>query len=326
MISSLHNASTPTPQSAGKPRILILRGGSIGDFVFTLPAFTAVRKQWPKAYIELVGYPHIAQLAVAGGLADSVFSLESANVARYFAMGAVLDEKQTEYIRSFDLIISYLYDPIGTLKENLLNAGARQVIYGDPRVLMSHAIDVLMKPLEELAIYPEGGEFSQLAITDHHRKSGKSKVERVGERVVALHPGSGSPKKNWPLSRFVELGEKLRKKGIIPVFTLGEADREIAVELERQKTGITVLPTGSLLELAEFLFACSGYVGNDSGITHLAAALGIPVVAIFGPTEPDIWAPRSPNAKVITSSERTTESLASVSVEQVFDEIRAMLR
>jgi heptosyltransferase-3 len=326
MTASRHNSKTPALQSPGKPRILILRGGSIGDFIFTLPAFAAVRKQWPNAYIELVGYPHIAQLAVAGGLADKVISLESANVARYFAIGVVLDKAQTEYIRSFDLIISYLYDPAGTVKENLLCAGARQVIYGDPRVLMTHAIDVLIKPLEELAIYPDGGEFSRLAIADHHRKNGKAKAERVGERVVALHPGSGSPKKNWPLSCFVELAEKLRKKGIIPVFTVGEADREIAAELERQKSGITVLPTGSLIELAEFLSACAGYVGNDSGITHLAAALGIPVVVVFGPTEPDIWAPRGPNTKVIKSSERTTESLTSVSVEQVFDELCAVLR
>jgi ADP-heptose:LPS heptosyltransferase len=120
--------------------------------------------------------------------------------------------------------------------------------------------------------------------------------------------------------------QQAQKNRIIPVFTLGEADREIAVELEKQKSGITVLPTGSLIELAEFLSACAGYVGNDSGITHLAAALGIPVVVVFGPTEPDIWAPRGPNARVIKSGGRTTESLASVPVERVFGEICAMLQ
>ena len=66
-------------------RFLILRGGAIGDFILTLPAIAAVRERWPDAYIELIGYPHIANLALAAGLVDHVDSLDRAEMARFFS-------------------------------------------------------------------------------------------------------------------------------------------------------------------------------------------------------------------------------------------------
>lgn len=313
MTSSIHKTNVTI-----KPRFLVLRGGSVGDFILTLPALAALRRQWPDAYIELTGYPHIAELAVAGGLVDKVVSLESANIARYFAFDAVIEESQACYIKSFDLIISYLYDPGGTVKENMLKAGARQVIYGSPMIAAGHAIDILMKPLETLAIYPEGTEFSRLTLVGMHREKGVVRRKRVGEKVVAIHPGSGSSKKNWPLVSFIQLAERLRaESGCTPVFTLGEADGEIAVELDRIRCDIPIVSSLPLIELAEFLSACVGYVGNDSGITHLAASLGLPVVAVFGPTDPEIWAPRGPNIKVIQANGSGLDDLRRISVAEV---------
>ena len=66
------------------PRFLLLRGGAIGDFIATLPVLQALRAQWPEAVIEIWGYPHVAELAVAAGLAQSVVSLERAEMARFF--------------------------------------------------------------------------------------------------------------------------------------------------------------------------------------------------------------------------------------------------
>lgn len=301
-------------------RILILRGGSIGDFILTLPAFAALRRQWPNAHIELIGYPHIAQLALAGGLAQVVTSLEKASIARLFALNAVIDEKQAEYLKSFHFVLSYLFDPDNTVKRHMLEAGVRQVLYGSPRVLAGHAIDTLMKPLEELAIYSDGVEFSQLTLTAEHRGKGVARAREFGGKIMAIHPGSGSPKKNWPLERFVALAGKLRAEcRVTPVFTLGEADRDISRALKAEHSDIAVFPTGSLVLLAEFLSACAGYVGNDSGITHLAAALGIPVVALFGPSDPAMWAPRGPNTKVIASG---GGQLDAITVEQVMDGMR----
>ena len=79
------------------------------------------------------------------------------------------------------------------------------------------------------------------------------------------------------------------------------------------------------MEIAEGLAACVGYVGNDSGITHVAAALGIPVVGLYGPTDPAIWGPRGPHVRVITGAEPTTSGLAGITVREVLDGLQAMI-
>jgi heptosyltransferase-2 len=311
----------PYPQER-ESRILVLRGGAIGDFLLTLPALTAIRRQWPTAYIELMGYPHIAQLSVVGGLANKVVSLNGPTAAQLFCPHPALPAEQIRHIRSFNLIVSYLNDPDEVVKENLIAAGARNVICGCPLVTDSHAIDTLMKPLEQLGIANSGNEYSTLPLSAPNIENGQRRARRLGEHVVAIHPGSGSPRKNWRLGKFLRIAKRLQVElGFTPVITLGEADEAIAAELKNVQDEYTLLPSCSLLELAEFLSACEGYVGNDSGITHLAAALGLPVVALFGPTDPRLWAPRGPNTKILCAPEPTPEALAAIPTDAVWEAI-----
>ena len=294
-----------------RPRFLVLRGGAIGDFVLTLPALRALRERWPDAHIELLGYPHVANLALACGLVDHVDSLDRAGMARFFSLIPSFSEEQIEYIRSFDLIVSFLHDPGGVVQENLRAAGARQVIYGSPLVERGHAVDHLVKPLETLALYVSG-ENPRLEITATIRKQGASWLAARGleTNAVAIHPGSGSPKKNWPVDRFAELARKLAAGGIAgPFFTWGEADEKTAGTLQLTAGDIPFLTNCTLVELAAVFANCRAYVGNDSGITHIAAALGIPVVALFGPSDPDRWGPRGPNVKILRAQSRKMKDI-----------------
>lgn len=300
------------------PRILVLRGGAIGDFVVTLPAIRLLRERWPAAHIELVGYPHIASLAAAGGLVDRVRSLDSADIARLFSLRPDLPDEQREYLRSFHVVLSYLYDPYRTVRQNLEDAGVRQVLYVSPLVKSGHAVEQLLEPLAELAIYPEGPVCPTLSLTEPHRADGRQRRAAFGPRIVALHPGSGSPKKNWPLAGFLSLAEAIEKDtGMTAVFLLGEADEGIARKLKEVAPELPVLPGGNLVELAGFLSACEAYVGNDSGITHLAAALGIPVVALYGPTDPATWGARGPSVTILRSADPTTKGLSRLPVPRV---------
>jgi len=302
----------------------VLRGGAIGDFIVTLPALNALRRRWPDAHVEIVGYPRIAGLAEAAGIADRVVSLDSADVARFFSLCPELSEEQRDYVCSFDLVISYLFDPDGTVKRNLLAAGARQVIYGSPRVEGMHAIEYLMRPLEELALYPEGGEQPRLDLAAAHRTKGRDRAGAFGESVIAVHPGSGSPDKNWPLDGFVELARKIgTSTSHTPVFILGEADAAIAASLRETGNPPGVLTGCTLLELAQTLSACRGYVGNDSGVTHIAAAVGIPVVALFGPSDPDTWGPRGDNVSIVRAPDASAEGLGRVGVDEVYARLAA---
>ncbi len=300
-----------------KVRFLVLRGGAIGDFILTLPALTALRERWPEAYIELVGYPHIANLALAAGLVDHVESLDRADVARFFAQIPQFTQQQAEHISSFHLVISYLHDRVGTVKHNLLMAGAKQVIYGSPIVSEGHAIDHLVKPLETLAIYVAGAN-PRLALGENVRRPGREWLEAngLGKAAVAIHPGSGSPAKNWPVERFVELAERIAKSGKgKPFFVLGEADHAIAPVLA-ERAGHTPALTGrTLVDVASVLASCRAYVGNDSGITHIAAALGIPTIALFGSSDPDRWGPRGENVRILRADDGKMESITRDQVE-----------
>lgn len=97
---------------------------------------------------------------------------------------------------------------------------------------------------------------------------------------AVIHPFSGSPKKNWPLDRFRAAAALLARR--MPVHWCAGPEEELP--------GAVRFP--DLRRLARWLSAAAVYLGNDSGITHLAAACGVPVIALFGPTDPRVWAPR----------------------------------
>lgn len=281
------------PIRSHAPHFLILRGGSLGDFIVTLPVLQALRAQWPNARMEIWGYPHIANLAVAGGLAESVVSLDRAEMARFFVPAPEFTEAQVAAVRSFDLIFNYLHDPVGQVRTNLLLAGAKQVLSGSPIIKRGHAISFLLEPLEALAIYPSD-LVPALELSPEARAAGRGRLRSLGLKgqPIAVHPGSGSPDKNWPVERYVEIIRRLRIRGRETIGILGEADAEAAAVLARELSDLPVLAGLALSELAETLAECGAFLGNDSGVTHLAAALGLPVVALFGPSDAETWSPR----------------------------------
>ena len=107
--SNGHSSSFDPLNSRGK--ILVIRGGAIGDFILTLPAIAALRQQFPQAHLEILGYPHIAQLAQIGGLVNRVQSIEARALAGFFARGGELAGDLAGYFSGFNIIVSYLYDP-----------------------------------------------------------------------------------------------------------------------------------------------------------------------------------------------------------------------
>lgn len=299
------------PIRSHAPRFLLLRGGSIGDFIVTLPVLQALRAQWPAACIEIWGYPHIAALAVAGGLAQSVVSLDRAEMARFFVPEPQFTDAQVAAVRSFDLVFNYLHDPVGQVRSNLLLAGAKQVLSGSPIIKHGHAVPFLLEPLQALALF-EAEAVPALNLSGAARARGRARLRELGMkgRPVAVHPGSGSPAKNWPVERHVAIIRRLREQGREVVGIIGEADAEEAPVLAREVPGLPLLAGLALPELAETLAECRGYLGNDSGITHLAAAVGLPVVALFGPSDADKWSPRGRGGvKVVRAPEGELERL-----------------
>ena len=289
-------------------RALVVRGGALGDFLLTLPVLQALREAAPDARIEVLAYPGLAALAKSSGTVDDVRSIEYGPLAGFFTQGTVLDPALRDYFRSFDLIVSYLYDPDGVFRENLRAAGASRIIAGPHRPqLAGHAIDQLAAPLAELGL-PLASRASRLNMTPSVHPA----------PTIALHPGSGSAAKNWPPERWRESAAQLLESAPAARLAVigGEADAE-ALEHFRDLDGSerTVfwenLP---LTELATRLAGAAFYLGHDTGISHLAAAAGTPSLLLFGPTDPGVWSPPHDHVRVLRAPDGRLEDLTVSSV------------
>jgi heptosyltransferase III len=282
-------------------RILVIRGGAIGDFILTLPAIKLLRDQFPQAHIEILGYTHIILLAENRFHADAIRSLESRPLATCFVRGAVLPAELNEYFGSFDLILSYLFDPEGIFQSNLKRCGINMFLAGPPKLNgREHAAFQLARPLEQIGlhlqdlsarIYPakQDREFARNVLTDSSKP------------VVAFHPGSGSETKNWPVEKWRRLGEHFLSTESNLLVIGGEADEERLRFLEtawkdKRARFVKNLP---LPHLAALLETTSLFVGHDSGVSHIAAAVGTRSLLLFGRTDPAIWAPANENVTVL---------------------------
>jgi heptosyltransferase-2 len=284
-------------------RILVIRGGAIGDFILTLPALKALRDAHPHAHIEILAYKHIAVLAENRFYAQAVHSIEYARLARFFARNSELPVELADYFAGFDLIVSYLYDPDQIFEANLRRCSVQNLICGPARISETggHAARQLAQPIEKLGI--EVVDLAERIFpSPQDRNFARDFLASLLQPIVAIHPGSGSHEKNWPLENWIGLFSQSNRSAAFErlVVILGEADEDQTRQLEREWKSRDVhfarnLPLphlGAVLEHAIF-------IGHDSGISHLAAAAGANCILLFGPTDPDVWAPRNENVRVL---------------------------
>lgn len=280
-------------------RVLVIRGGALGDFILTLPAIRLLREGIPDCHLEVMGYPGIASLAVSAGLAEAVKPLGHQDMAPLFAPGAPVKDAVADYLRSFNLVVSYLFDPDGHFRGNLERLGVKTLIECAHRVRpgAGPASVQLARPLEKLALFLE------------------EPSPWIGERRPALatepapfwilHPGSGSESKNWPAESWQAMLTKARENGLVSqvVIVTGEAEEargQMSAWQGKAEEHWHALPLPELAgRLQEAARGGALFLGHDSGISHLAAACGLRCLVLFGPTDPEVWAPQNPGARVL---------------------------
>ena len=230
-----------------------------------------------------------------------------------FNRDSILSDAVTKYLRA-DLTISYLSDPERVIESKFLASSSAQFLQGPFRLDLERcpAVEQLARPLRVLGID---------SIDPVPRLTMSSAGPSPGR--LAIHPGSGSPKKNWPLNHWAQLLVKL-----IPFFddvllVAGEADTKIAQALKPLMPAdkLRLCVDRSLSDLVAELSRATLFVGHDSGVTHIAAATGICTIALFGPTDPIIWSPNGDHVTVIQSPDRTMAGLA---VETVLETLRPL--
>jgi len=310
-------------------RILVIRGGAIGDFILTLPALRALRDVWPRAHVEILGYKHIAVLAENRFYAQAVRSIEYGSLSSFFARNSELPAELANYFASFDLIVSYLYDPDRIFENNLRRCGVENLLCGPPKIVENagHAARQLARPIEEMGIRVVDLSERVFPSTED-RQFASDFLQSLRQPIVAIHPGSGSKKKNWPLENWIALvsgtagfSHAEGKNGRVEKFhslvvISGEADKSQTEQLEREWKGQDVrfaknLPLPHLAAVLER----SIFIGHDSGISHLAAAAGANCVLLFGPTNPAVWAPKNKNVEVLSAESGRLSDLEIGSVQ-----------
>ncbi len=310
-------------------KILFIRGGAIGDFILTMPAIQLVRETLPEARVEVLGYEPITSLAKAAALVDATRSIEHGPMAGFFVPKGELDSEWKDYFGSFSVVISYLYDSDGFFRENVERCDVDTFIQAPHKVDENQedesAAKQLAKPLESLAMFLET-PFVELPVDLAGSEAGK--LDSTAVCRIALHPGSGSPRKNWSFEGWIEVVEKLNQKipGSEFLIISGEAEMRSIGEFISMldETGVNWkhLEHMDLPSVATAVQQCDLFLGHDSGISHLAAACGLPAVLLFGPTRPQIWAPQNPGVKTIAAPEG---DLSRINVDEVVTTAIAVL-
>jgi heptosyltransferase-3 len=274
--------------------ITVIRAGALGDVVLTLPAVAALRSAFPSARLRVVGYP--THWAVAGNLVDEVQSIDTA------AMTGLLTNNPTEPLQralgSSDLVVAWTgHDPTSTLRA----IGVRRIVYAPPTP--PPGIPVTRRLLQSLAeLLAEGSEDAgssfelnawRLPFSEPERREGRALLEKLGlTGAILIHPGAGAVWKRWPAARFAATGMTLLRQGLQVALLAGPADSDAIAAVQRHAAQpFPVIPSGPIRSLGAILSRAPCYLGNDSGVTHLAGAVGAPTVALFGPTDPATWKP-----------------------------------
>ncbi|MBV9733289.1 MAG: glycosyltransferase family 9 protein [Verrucomicrobia bacterium] len=285
-------------------QIVVLRGGALGDIVLTLPILQALRDFYPDCFVTLVApYP---QAILARYHTDRVLDLNSARLLGLFKPGASLQDEARECLRA-DLILSYLSDPDRMIEKKLTSSDTTKFFQAPFKLDLERrpAVEQLAQPLAILGI---------TSIDPVPRLTVSPPIRSMNR--LAIHPGSGSRNKNWPLAHWSELLRELMPSFDEILLISGEADTEIseAVRTLIPATKVRLCANRSLWDLVSELSQATLFIGHDSGVTHVAAATGVPTVALFGPTDPTIWAPNGDHVIVVTSPDRT---MVGLSVETV---------
>ncbi len=254
------------------------------------------------AMLDLVTDARFVRLISCFSCVDRVFSQDDIELWRiYGASGA-----GSAFFSRYDAVLAYVKDPDGTVE-----SGLRRTVPGSVRVCPPFPPEG-SEPIHmsEFYLQVSGADTSLALLSNPEFRPGPAALDSarmlVGPepaRVWAIHPGSGGERKNWPLPRFLAVAGWLKNTGFETLLILGPAEEKTAGEILSAFRPVEprVVRNASLETLATALSLCRGYIGNDSGITHLASVVGVPTVGIFGATDPKQWGPLGSQVRILES-------------------------
>lgn len=300
--------------------IVAIRQGAIGDSLLSFPVLSALRARYADPHITFIGNPNTLPLAKAWGIAEEAYNYEDRLWDEVFSSEGIQHARLRELFGQTDLVICWATDRGNVVKPNLLRAGVKEVVIGPWCATVDstkHMVDYLAEPLG-----------LQVNIKEYViPASGWCSGFQLDNPPIAIHPGSMTPLRCWPVGSFAAVINKLIRLNYPVLLLLGPFEGRLLKDLGRHLSKpskpelFSVLQHAPLLELAQRLQQSRCYLGNDSGIGHLAGMLGIPTLILFGPTIPAAMSPIAmrpvgPRVEVIQE-----KPLKKLSPERVLDHI-----
>jgi ADP-heptose:LPS heptosyltransferase len=312
-------------------RILIVRQhDQLGDFLLSTPVFRALRSRFPKAFIAIVSRSYTASLAKNNEYLDHVISFHEhgmkwtpgrlvnfvVQIRKNYDLAVVLNT--VSHSLTSDLIARMSRAPFILGSEHLIFPNtSRNFFYNliapfrdENRHQTERNLDIVRYIEADTADLGEN-----MRLTDEEIGAARGELERMGRNpakpLIAIHPGAGKAGNRWPVTRFATVGRKMMRESGVQLFvTWGPEEALLGGEL-LQKLNMPVLHTTTpdLRKLAAYLSHARLLLCNDTGVMHLAAAVGTPLVAVFGPTDPAQWKPLGEKFVALRAKDHAPESV-----------------
>jgi heptosyltransferase III len=312
---------------AGEKRLFAIHQGALGDVITSFPALSLLKESGFE--VDLACRRSIGTMARELGIARTNTDSESVLFSSIYSDIPEADSRLCRFLSAYDVLLAFSFSD--ALLANLKTLSGKPTFRVPPRPAPSERIRVqehLVAGAKNAGLLKDGFDQIRPSLFQDLRIPG------FDGRKILLHPGSGSPTKNWPLKHFVELEKMLAQAGFHPVFLLGPAEETMEADIlksrpESRRDGrlqennprpetqghtfiyrgkrkeenfpADILKTSDLKVVGDNLKSAGGYIGSDSGVAHLAAWLGVPTLAVFGPTDPLRWKPAGRRVEIVHS-------------------------
>jgi len=281
-------------------RLLVIRPGGMGDMVLLLPLLRRLQRGLPQVRIELICERRNLDVLRLAGLAEAALPYDARPAAclrrlRRGAYDAAIDTEQFHHFSAVLALLSRAPIRIGFKINPVRNPLYTHLINYAPDGPEAAQFMRLLAPLGLDTAPPEpAGSLADLRLEPDPALAERLRAFAGGEPFAAVHPGAGSPYKQWPAERFAELAAALRRElGLKTVWVGGAADRRTCARAAELASALAApclpLPSARLDDAAFVIRQARLFIGADSGLAHLATALDARAVVLFGPSDDAKW-------------------------------------
>jgi ADP-heptose:LPS heptosyltransferase len=266
-----------------------------------------LREQYPHAFIEVIGNRDYWEIALNRYYTNAITDGDAKLKPELYSKNRRISKELSDYFSSFDLILAYISDPEGIVKENLEKIGTKRVVTYPPFPKGDdfHAADYTALILREIGLEIKPPLVPKIHLSGEELEFASQHLSPFMKYkpLISIHPRTYGIK-GWAIEKFINIGKWIENTiGGKSIWIIGPAEEESLKLIKSNFHSSPILHSFSLPKVAAVLGFSNLYFGCDTGISHIAAATGTPVLALFGPTNPTIWGPRGKTVWIIKSND-----------------------